>query len=182
MFPRPVFGSVSSGDQCGIMRFLIKVEGVRVRFVCLTSGRSFPESLSPPECHDHHSRHVDRGKQSCQRANGPKQFAKCGTRQTESAGAPRLPKDLILGKKAGKDWDSGNREPAGQHGGESDWHVLLQPSHPSHILLVMHPVYYRAGAEEEKGLEECVGDHMKNRGDESADAARQKHVTKLRDS
>ena len=59
-------------------------------------------------------------------------------------------------------------------------HVLLQIAHPPHVLLVVHPVDDRTGAEEKQRLEERVRHHVKDRRDKRTDAAREKHVSKLR--
>src|SRR5260370_29520962 len=128
MFTRLVFGTVTGRGKYGIVWFFLDIEGMRVRFVCLATRRGFAESLSAPERHHHHSCHVDRGKQSCQSADGPKQFAEHGTRQTECARAPCFPKNLILGKKTGKAWTSAYRPPAGQLAGECYRHAHLAPS------------------------------------------------------
>ncbi len=94
--------------------------------------------------------------------------------------APRLPKNFVFRKEAGPDRHAANRQPARAHRQPGDRHVLAQSAHAPHVLLVMHAVNYRAGAEEQLRLEERVRHHVKDRRDEGAHATGQKHVTELR--
>ena len=103
---------------------------------------TFAKALGAPEGHHHHARHVNGGEQGRQRADEPKRFAPYRVRQTKRAGAPGLPKNLILRKEAGKDRYARNRQPAGKHGRKRDGHVFLESAHAPHVLLVMHAVDY----------------------------------------
>ena len=58
---------------------------------------------------------------------------------------------------------------------------FLQSAHAPHVLLVMHAVNHRAGAEEHQRFEESVRHHVKDADDERAHATREKHETELRD-
>ncbi len=50
-----------------------------------------------------------------------------------------------------------------------------------HVLLVVHAVDHRAGAEEEQRLEEGVGDHVEQAGDVGAGPDGEEHVAELGD-
>src|SRR5829696_5255099 len=128
----------------------------------------------------HHARHVDRGQKRRERADGPEKFAERRRRKTKRRRAPCLPENLVLRKETGEDWNAADREPPRHHRRERDGHVLLEPAHAPHVLLVVHAVNYRAGTKEQQRLEECVRDDVKARGDKRAHTARQEHVTELR--
>ena len=57
----------------------------------------------------------------------------------------------------------------------------MQVAHVAHVLLAAHGVNHRAGAEEQQGLEEGVGEDVEHARSECADAERQEHVSQLRD-
>src|SRR6185369_15039813 len=52
---------------------------------------SFAKTLTTPKSHDHHSRHVHRGKKCSERCYEPKKLTEPGRRHTESRCTPRLP-------------------------------------------------------------------------------------------
>src|SRR5882672_9944203 len=141
----------------------------------------FAKSFGAPKRHHHHARHVHGGEQGRQRADEPERFAPGWARQTKSPRTPGFPKNFILRKEPGKNRYARNRQPACEHGCKRDRHVLLQPPHAAHVLLMMHAVNYRAGAEEEESLEESVRDDVKDCCCEGAEPTGQEHVTKLRD-
>src|SRR5436853_535290 len=76
---------------------------------------------------------------------------------------------------------AGDGEPADDERRRRDRHELPQRTHEAHVLLVVHAVDHRAGAEEQQRLEEGVRDHVEDGGDVRAAADGQEHVAELRD-
>src|SRR6185295_7418252 len=103
-------------------------------------------------------------------------------RDAKARSAPGFPENFVFREESREDRNAGDSQPACQHRRECDRHVLLQISHPSHVLLVMHSVNYRARTEKQEGLEEGMCDDMKDCRNKGADAASEKHVSELRDS
>src|SRR5699024_4832259 len=70
----------------------------------------------------------------------------------------------------------------GGEGDPGDLHVLAQVAETAHVDLVVHPVHHRAGAEEQAGLEEAVGDQVEDRErvPDRAQAGGEHHVPDLR--
>jgi hypothetical protein len=90
--------------------------------------------------------------------------------------------DGVLRPEAGED----QREAAeGEHadgvGGEGKGHVAAEAAHAADILLAPAAVDNGACAEEEEGLEECVGDEVEHADRRAADAEAEHHVAELRD-
>src|SRR5437773_1009441 len=148
-------------------------------FVCLASRMSLTKAFSAPERHYHHARHVDCRLQGRQCADGPEHLVPARPGQAKPWRAPGFPENLILRKEPGEDRNARNGKPARQHSRESYRHVLLQAAHAPHILLMMHAVDYRAGTEEQKRFEKCVGNNVEYCSNERADAACQEHVPEL---
>ena len=79
-----------------------------------------------------------------------------------------------------RDADAGQRERADQHRGERPRDFLSEAAHHAHVLLMVHGVDDRAGAEEQERLEEGVREEMEDAGAISSDAASDEHVAELR--
>ena len=72
------------------------------------------------------------------------------------------------------------RQAAGDHHQPGDAHLGRQPAHLAHVLLLVHRVLHRAGAQEQQRLEEGVGEEVEDAHRERADAAGDEHVAELR--
>ena len=79
-----------------------------------------------------------------------------------------------------RDADAGQGQRADGHHREGEGDVLAQAAHVAHVLLVMHRVDHRAGAQKQQGLEEGVGEQVEHAERIGADAFRDEHVAKLR--
>src|SRR5258708_2015675 len=62
--------------------------------------------------------------------------------------------DLVLAPEAAERRHAGDRQPADDERAGGDGHQLAQRTHEAHVLLVVHAVDHRAGAEEQQRLEE----------------------------
>ncbi len=78
------------------------------------------------------------------------------------------------------DADPGDGQSSDRHRPEGDRDLLPQRAVEAHVLLVMHGVDHRAGAEEEQGLEEGVGEEVEHRRAIGADSGGEEHVAQLR--
>src|SRR5215213_9529325 len=107
-----------------------------IRFLMLRLVR-FAETLTAPEGHHHHARHVNRGQKRGERTDGPEKLAEASRWQTKSRRAPGLPENLIFREKAGEDRNAANRQPARRHRRKRDRHVFPETAHAAHVLLVM---------------------------------------------
>ncbi len=94
--------------------------------------------------------------------------------------------DRVLGEEAGKaerragNADAGQRQRADHHDGVGDRDFPREPAHVPHVLLVVHRVDHRAGAEEQQGLEEGVGEEMEDARRIDPCPERDEHVAELR--
>ena len=92
----------------------------------------------------------------------------------------RVEQDLVLRPEAGERRHAGDRQPADDERGGGDRHQLAERAHLAHVLLVVHAVDHRAGAEEQQRLEEGVRHHVEDGGDVGARPDREEHVAELR--
>src|SRR5262249_11528996 len=76
--------------------------------------------------------------------------------------------------------DPAQRQRADHHHPKGDWQLLAQPTHRAHVLLVTHRRDDRASTEEQKGLEEGVGEEVENPKAIGAGAQADEHVAELR--
>jgi hypothetical protein len=88
--------------------------------------------------------------------------------------------DGVLGEIAGGQREAGERERADHHAPVGERDLVLQPAHVADVLLVVHRHDHRAGAEEQKRLEEGVGEQVEHADRIGADAHRHEHVAELR--
>ena len=91
-----------------------------------------------------------------------------------------LPEDLVLRVEAVGDGEAGDGHRGDQVGPAGDGHVLLQPAHLPHVLLVVAAQDHRARPEEERGLEEGVGHQVVDAGPVGAGADADEHEAELR--
>ncbi len=88
--------------------------------------------------------------------------------------------DHVLGIVAGEDREAGQRQAADPHHHIGGLDVLPQAAHVAHVLLAADGMDHRAGAEEQQGLEEGMGEQVEDRGRIGRDAQREEHVAELR--
>src|SRR6266480_2449059 len=91
-----------------------------------------------------------------------------------------IPKDFIFRPEAAERNDAADRQPTSEKSQVRVRHVLLQATHPPHVLFVMHAVNHTARSEEHQGFEESMCDDVKDADDEGAHTASEKHKAKLR--
>ena len=87
--------------------------------------------------------------------------------------------DDVLGEKAREKRHAGQRQAADPHQQISERDGFPDAAHLAHVLLVGHGVNHRAGAEEEKRLEEGVRGQMEHAGRIGRYAAGKEHVAEL---
>src|SRR5208337_3756804 len=87
--------------------------------------------------------------------------------------------DFILAEEAGEGEDAGNGQGGHYEGPIGDGHVFPEAAHVAHILLAVHAVDYRAGSQEEEGLEKGVGHEMEDTGNKGPHAAGHDHIAQL---
>ncbi len=114
-------------------------------------------TLFTEERHQHHPRHVEGGDAGAQQGGPAHQVT------ADSAFAQRGFDDGVLGVEAGERWHSDDRQIAQPEGREGDWQRRTQPAVAAHVLLVVHRVDDRAGAKEQAGFEEAVGEQVHDR-------------------
>ena len=123
------------------MRRVAQVVNLLILFLIVSQAASlrYIKPFVAPEGHHHQPRHVHRRQQCRHRPDEPKNL--CGSgRHTEWACDPDLPKNFIFGKEAGPNWHTADCQPTSTHRQPRYRHVFAQAAHPSHVLLMMHPV------------------------------------------
>ena len=115
-------------------------------------------ALGAEEGHQHQARHVER-RQARGEQRGPAEQPAPDQRAPE-----RGLDDEVLRVEAGQEREADQREVAEGERCERDRHVTPQPAEAAHVGLVGHPVHHRPGAEEEPGLEEAVGEQVREAG------------------
>ena len=70
--------------------------------------------------------------------------------------------NFVLTEKTGEERTAGKCKGTDEHGGIGNWHLLAQPAHLPDVLLMMQGADHRTGAEKEQGLEEGMGENMKD--------------------
>ena len=101
--------------------------------------------------------------------------------EEEGVAAPAgAEEDLVLRPEAGQGEDAGEGEGAHDERPERGGHVLPEAAHVTHVVRV-HGVDQRAGAEEEEGFEEGVGEEMEDARRPRPDTEGHHHVAQLAD-
>src|SRR4030095_10932890 len=118
-------------------------------FVSFTSSSMTEEFFFAPERHRHQPSHVKRGTSCGDSSDQPNQPAE----RYEGCGR-RFPKYLVFGPETAERNDSADCQPACKKRPVGVGHVLLQPAHSSHVLLVVHSVNDAARSEEHQSFEE----------------------------
>jgi hypothetical protein len=85
----------------------------------------------------------------------------------------------ILGEETRGAGEADQRQRTDQAGPVSDGHVLLEPAHLAHVLLVMHGDDHRARRQEQQRFEERVRHQMEDRAAVRGHAEGHCHVTEL---
>ena len=127
-------------------------------------------SVVAPEGQDEQARHVEGGHQG-RAEHDP---------EDRLVGVVDVRQDHVLGVVARGERDAGDGEDGGAHGQEGHRHLLRQAAHQAHVVGV-HRVDDRAGAEEQKGLEERVRRQVEQAGGIASDAERAHHEAELGD-
>ena len=117
-------------------------------------ARPSSQRFSPKNVISMRPGHVERGDAGAEQGDAPEDPAR------RAALVERRLDDLVLGAEAGERREADDREVAAGEGDEGDRHDLAQPAEAAHVHLVVHAVHDRAGAEEQAGLEEAVGEQV----------------------
>ncbi len=89
--------------------------------------------------------------------------------------------NLVFGEKSGQWHDTRNGQATYEEGEVCGRKVLFQSAHRTYVLLAAHSVNHRAAAEEEEGLETCVGYYVKYSNAVRPESQRDKHEAQLGD-
>ena len=135
----------------------------------------FVPTLFTEEGHQHHPRHVERGDAGAQQRGPARHVA------LDTAAAQRGLDDGVLGEEAGERRHADDREVSEPERDERDWQRFAQAAVAAHVLLFMHRVNDRAGAQEQSRLEEAVREQVHDREGVAgrAEAGGQHHVADL---
>jgi hypothetical protein len=113
-------------------------------------------TLLAEERHQHDASHVVRGEDDANERRGAEEVTR------GAALVVRRLDDGVLGEPPGQPWKADDGEVTEAEGGEGPRHVLAEPAKATHVDLVVHAVHDRARAEEESGLEEAVGQQVRD--------------------
>ena len=125
----------------------------------------FAEAFFAVKGQPHQPRHIERRDACGQQRREPQDL-----RAGEQARIECIPQNLVFREEARERHDAADGQPACHHRLERHRHILLQAAHSRHLLLVVHAVNHRAGAEEQQRLEEGVREDVKDCRDECSDA------------
>ena len=129
------------------------------------------------EGHEPHTEHIKRREPR----RNQRQKEKQEVFLVEKEERQRLGEDGILAVPAAKERNARDGQHAGHHGQRRGLHLGIKPAHFRHLLLVMAAVNDAARAEEEKGLEERMGQQVEDARNPAAHAQGQHHVAELAD-
>src|SRR5438045_854539 len=130
------------------------------------------ETLLTPERHENEAEHVKRRHKSGTHPHQPPQHA-------ETATFDRGAEDLVLTPEAGKGWYAGNGDGGQQHGFVGATNVVAQPTHMTHVLLLVHGVDDTASTEKEETLKEGMRHDMEEPRGERPHPTSQEHKPQL---
>src|SRR6266850_1113646 len=154
-------------------RFVIVIVHFVLRSVVVRSVEKF---LLAPKSHSNQTRHVEGRAGGCDCSDNP-----YNPTYRNVPGSSCVPEDLVFGPETAKRNDAADGQPAGQERQVRVGHVLPEPAHASHVLLVVHSMNDAAGAEKHQRLEKGVGHYMEYSDRESSDSTGHEHETELRD-
>ena len=176
-------GKRDQHDQRRFMDRMIIVMAVvvmRVVVVRLSRQRARPVAPMAEEGHEDEPPGIE-GSEGGGDVDAPERVVRAETMRGEGGLDDRVLRHVAGKAERGeRNADAGQRQRADDHHPEGDGNLGPKSAHPSHVLLVMHRGDDRARAEEQKRLEEGVGEEMEHAEAIAADAKADEHVAELR--